>query len=201
MCLKLVVSTMKQRHPLNHRLHHLHDFSTDSPVRFMMYSEAAAAFISLHSDNTVCLYKDADHKHTLMIELPFLGLTATKIPGYLVGWGPGPVCTFLDGELRLVKAAADALDIHVCKPAEHSYDLVTAGVGNVCVWSVLLMKCKVKIQDGLQEHGAIAHLTLAPPRPDRPHRAFVASGMVVTVVDLDIGRVLEHKNKLSSRYV
>lgn len=166
----------------------------------MMYSEAAAAFISLHSDNSVCLYNHVDHKQTLMTELPFLGLTATKIPSYLVGWGPGPVCTFLDSELRLVKAAADALDIHVCKPAEHSYDLVTAGAGNVCVWSVLLMKCKVKIRDGLQMHDTIAHLTLAPPRPNKPHRAFVASGMVVTVVDLGLGRVLEHRNKLSSRY-
>ncbi|XP_037829256.1 WD repeat-containing protein 97 [Kryptolebias marmoratus] len=195
---KIVISRRKRWHPLGHYLHHLHYFSTDSPVRFMMYSEAAAAFISLHSDNTVCLYKGVDHKQTLMTELPFLGLTATKIPGCLVGWGPGPVCKLLDSELRLVKAAADALDIHVCKPAEHSWDLVTAGVGNVCVWSVVLMRCKVKIQDGLQKHGTITCLTLAPPRPDRPHRAFVASGMVVTVVDLDEGRILDHMIKVCS---
>uniref|UniRef100_A0A3Q3G078 Uncharacterized protein n=1 Tax=Kryptolebias marmoratus TaxID=37003 RepID=A0A3Q3G078_KRYMA len=139
-CLQIVISRRKRWHPLGHYLHHLHYFSTDSPVRFMMYSEAAAAFISLHSDNTVCLYKGVDHKQTLMTELPFLGLTATKIPGCLVGWGPGPVCKLLDSELRLVKAAADALDIHVCKPAEHSWDLVTAGVGNVYILLITFLK-------------------------------------------------------------
>lgn len=165
-----------------------------------MYSEAAAAFVSLHSDNTVRLHKADGHEQTAVARLPFLGLTNTKLSGCLVGWGPGPVFTLLDGELRPVDAAPDALDIRVCQAAEHNAELVTAGVGNVCVWSVMLMRCKVKIQEGLR-HSTFTQLALAPPRSDRPHRAFAACGPVVTVVDLDAGKVLEHKRDLCSRCV
>lgn len=162
-----------------------------------MYSEAAAAFISLHSDNTVSLYKADGHKQTSSAQLTFTGLTATKIPDRLVGWGPGPVFTLLDSELRPVDVALDGLDIRACQAAEHSSEVVTAGEGNVCVWSVMLMRCKVKIQDGLQ-HSTFTHIALAPPRCDRPHRAFAACGWVLTVVDLDVGKVLEHKRDLCS---
>uniref|UniRef100_A0A8C9YW75 WD repeat domain 41 n=1 Tax=Sander lucioperca TaxID=283035 RepID=A0A8C9YW75_SANLU len=186
------------QHVFTHGLHRLQHFSCDSPVRFMMYSEAAAAFISLHSDNTVCLYKADGNKQTSLAQLPFMGLTATKIPGSLVGWGPGPVFTLLDSELRSMDAAHDALDIRVCQAAEHSTELVTAGEGNVCVWSVMLMRCKVKIQEELQ-HSTFTQMALAPPRSDRPHRAFVVCGQVVTLVDLDAGKVLEHKRDLCSR--
>ncbi|XP_034717898.1 WD repeat-containing protein 97 isoform X3 [Etheostoma cragini] len=187
-----------KQHVFTHGLHHLQHFSCDSPVRFMMYSEAAAAFISLHSDNTVCLYMADGNKQTSLAQLPFMGLTATKIPGALVGWGPGPVFTLLDSELRSMDAAQDALDIRVCQAAEHSTELVTAGEGNVCVWSVRLMWCKVKIQEELQ-HSTFTQMALAPPRSGRPHRAFVACGQVVTLVDLDAGKVLEHKKDLCSR--
>ncbi|XP_047424770.1 WD repeat-containing protein 97 isoform X2 [Mugil cephalus] len=180
-----------------HGLSRLQHFSSDSPVRFIMYSEAAAALISLHADNTACLYRADGHKQTLLTCIPYMGLTATKMSGCVVGWGPGPVFTLLDSELCPLDVGRDALDIRVCQAAEHSTELVTAGVGNVCVWSVMLMRCKVKIQDGLQEC-VFTHMTLAPPRSDRPHRGFAVSGPVVTVVDLDGGRVLEHKKNLCS---
>uniref|UniRef100_A0A3P8TBA3 Uncharacterized protein n=1 Tax=Amphiprion percula TaxID=161767 RepID=A0A3P8TBA3_AMPPE len=117
-----------------HGLRRLQHFPCSSPVRFMMYSEASAAFISLHSDNTVCLYKTDSCKQNFSARLPFMGLTATKISGFLVGWGPGPVFTRLDSELRPLVAGDDALDIRVCQAAEHSTELVTAGVGNVFIF-------------------------------------------------------------------
>ncbi|KAG7224985.1 hypothetical protein INR49_014902 [Caranx melampygus] len=184
-----------QKHEFTHGLHCIQHFPCDSPVRFMMYSEAAATFISLHSDNTVCRYTADGHKQTLSVHLSFTGLTDTKISGCLVGWGPGPVFTLLDHELRPLDAATGALDICVCQPAEHSTELVTAGVGNVCVWSVRLMRCKVKIQEGM--HNSIfTHMALAPPGHGKPHRAFAVCGNVVTVVDLDAGKVLEHRQDL-----
>lgn len=163
----------------------------------MMYSEVASAFISLHLDNTVCFYKADGRKQTSSARLHFKGLTDTKLSGCQVGWGPGPVFTLLDSELNPLDAAEDALDIRVCQAAEHSTELVTAGVGNVCVWSVMLMRCKVKIQEGLQ-HSTITQMALAPPQSDRPHRAFLVCGCGVTVVDLDGGKVFEHKRDLCS---
>lgn len=195
-----VIQSEDSKREFTHGLHCTQHFCCDSPVRFMMYSEAAAAFISLHSDNTACLYTADGHKQTLSVHLTFTGLTDTKISGCLVGWGPGPVFTLLDRELRPFDAATDALDIRVCQAAEHSAELVTAGAGNVCVWSVRLMRCKVKIQDGM--HNSIfTHMALAPPRNGRPHRAFAACGTVVTVVDLDAGKVLEHRWDMCTRCV
>ncbi|XP_071341085.1 WD repeat-containing protein 97 isoform X3 [Trachinotus anak] len=193
-----VIHSESKKHVFTHSLYCVQHFSCDSPVRFMMYSEATAAFISLHSDNTVCLYNADGRKQTSSVDLLFMGLTTTKISGCVVGWGPGPIFTLLDRDLRPVDAAHDALDIRVCQPAEHSSELVTAGVGNVCVWSVRLMRCKVKIQEGLHS-STFSHMALAPPRSDRPHRAFVVCGQVLTVVDLDVGKVLEHKRDLCSR--
>ncbi|XP_026148405.1 WD repeat-containing protein 97 isoform X2 [Mastacembelus armatus] len=186
-----------KEHVFTHGLHCIQHFPCGSPVRFMVYSEAAAAFIGIHSDNTVFLYQADGHKQTSSVHFPFMGLTSTKISGCLVGWGPGPIFTLLDSELRPLDAAEDALDIRVCQPAEHSTDLVTAGLGNVCVWSVRLMRCKVKIQKGLQQ-STPTHMALACPRADRPHRAFVVCGRVVTVVDLDGGKVLDHRKDLCS---
>uniref|UniRef100_A0A8C4GS16 Uncharacterized protein n=1 Tax=Dicentrarchus labrax TaxID=13489 RepID=A0A8C4GS16_DICLA len=201
LCLTLQVKNSKSKqHVFAHGLHRVQHLPCDSPVRFMMYSEAAAAFISLHADNTVCLYKADGHKQTSIAHLPFMGLTATKISGHLVGWGPGPVFTLLNSELDPLDAAHDALDIRVCQAAEHSTELVTAGVGNVCVWSVMLMRCKVRIQEGLQQ-STFTQMALAPPRSDRPHRAFAACGQAVTVVDLNAGKVLQHKRDLCSRCV
>lgn len=185
---------------LTHGLHHLQHFACDSPVRFMMYFETAAMFISLHSDNTVSLYEADGHRKTSLTHLPFMGLTNTKISGCLVGWGPGPVFTLLDSELQPLDAAHDALDIQVCQAAEHSAELVTAGLGNVCMWLVRPMRCKVKIQEGLQ-HSTFTQMALAPSRSSRPHRAFVASGPVVSVVNLDDGKVLENKKDLCSGFV
>ncbi|XP_076577702.1 WD repeat-containing protein 97-like [Chaetodon auriga] len=192
-----VKNSKSKQHVFTHGLHPQQHFSCDSPVRFMMYSEAAAGFISLHSDNTACLYKADGHKQTSLAHLPFMGLTDTKICGCLVGWGPGPVFTLLNSELHPLDAADDALDIRVCQAAEHSTEVVTAGGGNVCVWSVMLMRCKVKIQEGLR-HSTFTQMALAPPQSGRSHRAFVVHGWVLTVVDLDCGKVLEHKRDLCS---
>ncbi|XP_068438481.1 WD repeat-containing protein 97 [Clinocottus analis] len=185
------------QHVLNHGLHRLQHFSCDSPVRCMMYSEDTAEFVSLHSDDSVGLYEADGHRRTPPARLPFMGLSATRIPGRLVGWGPGPVFTFLDGELWPLVAAPDALDVRACQAAEHSTELVTAGAGNVCLWSAMLMMCKVKIQKGMQR-STFTQMALAPPRSDRPHRAFVVCRRVVTVVDLDARKVVERKRDLCS---
>ncbi|KAK2859571.1 hypothetical protein Q5P01_004191 [Channa striata] len=192
-----VPHSKSQLHVLTHGLHHVQHVSCDSPVRFMTYLEAAGAFISLHTDNTACIYQADGLKQTSIARFPFMGLTPTKVAGCLVGWGPGPILILLDREFKPVDAAADALDIRVCQAAEHSTEVVTAGVGNVCVWSVRLMRCKVKIQEGL-EHATFTLMALAPPKSDRPHRAFLVSGKVLTVVDLDVGKVVDHKKHLCS---
>ncbi|KAM3593696.1 uncharacterized protein V6R79_019399 [Siganus canaliculatus] len=193
-----VKSSKREPHVYTHGLHHLHHVSCESPVRFMMYSEVTASFISLHLDNRVCLYKADDYKQTPSVLLPFMGLTDIKISGNLVGWGPGSVFALLDSELRLLGVTQDALDICVCQAAEHSSDVVTAGTGNVCVWSVLRMRCEVKIQEGLQQY-TFTQMALAPPQPGRPYRAFVSCENVVTVVNLDAGKVLEHRRNLCSQ--
>ncbi|XP_023181697.1 WD repeat-containing protein 97 isoform X2 [Xiphophorus maculatus] len=185
----------EDEHFLVHGFYHFKHFPCDSPVRFMIHSPAIHAFISLHADNKVSLFRPKCYRETIWRRMPFLGLTPTKVLGWIIGWGPGPIFTLLDNELRHLDTADNALDIRLCEAAEHSWELVTVGFGNVCVWSVLLMRCRVKIQEGLQQR-AFTHMALAPPQKKRPHRAFVACGMEVTVINLDDGVVLDHQEEL-----
>ncbi|KAM9712369.1 WD repeat-containing protein 97-like isoform 1-T4 [Menidia menidia] len=198
---KVVVSEGRQQLLTHHGLRHQQHVPCDSPVRFLMFWEAAGSFISLHSDQTVRLHKANGHRQTLSACLPFAGLTATEIPGCLVGWGPGPVFTLLDSQLRPLDTADSALDIQLCEAAEHSKELVSAGAGNVCVWSVMLMRRRVTVREGLRQYGAFSHMALAAPRPAKPQRGFFASGQNVVVVDLDGGRVLERKERLCPRNI
>ncbi|CAG5896062.1 unnamed protein product [Menidia menidia] len=201
LCLQVVVSEGRQQLLTHHGLRHQQHVPCDSPVRFLMFWEAAGSFISLHSDQTVRLHKANGHRQTLSACLPFAGLTATEIPGCLVGWGPGPVFTLLDSQLRPLDTADSALDIQLCEAAEHSKELVSAGAGNVCVWSVMLMRRRVTVREGLRQYGAFSHMALAAPRPAKPQRGFFASGQNVVVVDLDGGRVLERKERLCPRNI
>ncbi|XP_014854211.1 PREDICTED: WD repeat-containing protein KIAA1875-like [Poecilia mexicana] len=192
---KKVFAYEEDEHFLVHGFYHFKHFPCDSPVRFMLHSPANHAFISLHTNNRVSYFRPKCLKETIWRKLPFLGLTATKILGWMVGWGPGPIFTLLDNKLRHLDTADNALDIRLCEAAEHSWELVTVGFGNVCVWSVLLMRCRVKLQEGLQQR-AFTHMALAPPQKNRPHRAFVACGTDVTVINLDDGIVLDHQERL-----
>ncbi|XP_037311476.2 WD repeat-containing protein 97 isoform X1 [Pungitius pungitius] len=188
-----------QRRAFTHGLRRLRHFPCGSPVRSMTYSDAAAAFVVLHSDDTACFYTaDGLGRKASPARLPFAGLTATKVAGRLAAWGPGPVFTLLDGDLRPLHAAPDALDIRLCQAAEHCTELVTAGAGNVCVWSVMLARCMVKVRGKLLRRRTFTELALAPPRAGRPHAAFVACGADVTLVDLEAGKVSEHKRDLCS---
>uniref|UniRef100_A0A673AVL2 Uncharacterized protein n=1 Tax=Sphaeramia orbicularis TaxID=375764 RepID=A0A673AVL2_9TELE len=152
------VRSRKKKSSFTHGLHQLQHFSCDSPVRYLMYSEATAAFISLHSDNTCCFYKPDCDKYICLTHsapLTFKGLTATKISGYIMGWGPGAVLTLLDSELKTLEDVQDAPDVCVCQAAEHSTEVVTAGVGNVCVWSVMLMRYDIYSVHSLYLHSNI----------------------------------------------
>ncbi|XP_029935802.1 WD repeat-containing protein 97-like [Myripristis murdjan] len=186
-----------------HGVHFLRHFPCDSPVRYMMYSEDAAAVVSLHTNNTARLYQADGHQlrsQAWSVPCPFTGLTSTKLPGHLVAWGPGENLVLLDSEFHYLDVAHEPLDIRVCQAAEHSTEVVTAGAGNVCVWSVRHMRCKVKILEGLQQ-SVFTQMALAPPTSSKPHRAFAVCGRVVTVVDLSAGKVLEHKTDLCLRNI
>ncbi|XP_054893339.1 WD repeat-containing protein 97 [Poeciliopsis prolifica] len=186
----------EDEHFLVHGFYHFKHFSCESPVRFMLHSPANHAFISLHTDNKVTFYRPKCYREIIWKKMPFLGLTPTKLLGWIIGWGPGPIFTLLDNELRHLDTADNALDIRLCEAVEHSWEMVTAGIGNVCVWSVLLMRCRVMIQEGLQQR-AFTHMALAPPQKKRPHCAIVACGKDVTVIDLDNGIVLDHQEELA----
>ncbi|PWA18000.1 hypothetical protein CCH79_00004101 [Gambusia affinis] len=194
LCLQ-VFAFEEDEHYLVHGFYHFKHFPCESPVRFMLHLPAIRAFISLHEDNKVSLFRPKCYRETIWRKMPFLGLTPTKILGWIIGWGPGPIFTLLDNELRHLDTADNALDIRLCEAAEHSWELVTAGFGNVCVWSVMLMRCRVTIKEGLPL-SAFTHMALAPPQKKRPHLAFVACGMDVTVINLDDGMVQEHQQEL-----
>lgn len=189
---------------LTHGLQHLRHFRCDNPMRQITYGEGAAGFISLHSEGKVRLYHPDGRLRdspTASVSVPYMGLTSTQLPGCLVGWGPGATLTLLDSDLQPLADALDPLDVRVCQVTEQSLELVTAGAGNVCVWCLTHMVCRVRVTEGLGRHSLFTQLALAPPGPERHHRAFAVCGRVVAVVDLTAGCVLEHKRNLHLRYV
>ncbi|CAB1349463.1 unnamed protein product, partial [Coregonus sp. 'balchen'] len=187
---------------LTHGLQHLRNFPCNDPVRHMTYGKGAAGFISLHREGRVVMYHPDGRLRDpppSSVSVPYMGLTSTQLPGRLVGWGPGASLMLLDSELRPLAAALDPLDVQVCQVTEQSLELVTAGAGNVCVWCLTHMVCRVRVTEGLGRHSIFTQLALAPPGHERPHRAFVVYGRAVVVVDLTAGRVLEHKRNLHLR--
>ncbi|KAL1006792.1 hypothetical protein UPYG_G00077170 [Umbra pygmaea] len=185
---------------LTHGLQHLCHFPHDDPVSYMTYGKGASGFISLHQKGTVTFYHQDGRirdPSSTSISVPYVGLTSTNLPGRLVGWGPGPRLTLLDGELRPLAEALDPPDVRACQVTKQS--LVTAGAGNVCVWCLTHMVCLVRVTEGLGLQSIFTQLVLAPAGPKKPQRAFVVNQRAVVVVDLTAGRVLEHRQKLHLR--
>ncbi|KAJ8368870.1 hypothetical protein SKAU_G00088980 [Synaphobranchus kaupii] len=183
---------------LTHGLQHLQHLPSDDPVRHVTHSEGpAAAVLSLHGGGVVRTYRpDGQLCGTLQSPVEYTGLTGTKLLGRVAGWGPGSNLALLDGELRPVAHAPDPLDVRACQTAERSMELVTAGAGNVCVWCLYHLRCKVRVQEGLGPDDAFTLLALAPPTAGRHHRAFAVCGSAVALVDLTEGRLLEKRRSL-----
>uniref|UniRef100_A0A3P8ZJ67 WD repeat domain 97 n=1 Tax=Esox lucius TaxID=8010 RepID=A0A3P8ZJ67_ESOLU len=185
---------------LIHGLQHLCHFPSVDPVLHMTYGEGAAGFVSLHRNGVVTFYHpDGRLRDAPCTSVPYAGLTSTRLPGRLAGWGPGSRLTLLDGELRLLADALDPLDVRVCQVTERSLELVTAGMGNVCVWCLTPMVCQVRVTEGFGHDSIFTQLALAPGGPERPHRAFVFYRNAVVVVNLTAGHVLEHRRNLHPR--
>ncbi|KAJ8010226.1 hypothetical protein DPEC_G00072800 [Dallia pectoralis] len=182
---------------LIHGIQHLHHFPSDDPVLHMTYGEGAAGFASLHGNGTVTFYHpDGRLRDSSTASVPYAGITFTRLPRCLVGWGPRARLALLDGDLRPLADALDPLDVQACQVTEQSLELVTAGAGNVCVWCLTHMVCQVRVTEGLGHHSICTQLALAPGGPERPHRAFVVYRNDVVVVNLTAGHVLEHRRNV-----
>ncbi|XP_064190218.1 WD repeat-containing protein 97-like [Anguilla rostrata] len=190
---------------LTHGLQHLQHFpSGDAPVRHMTHGEGpAAAVLSLHGGGVARAYRPEDGRLRAALRPPvdFAGLTGTGLAGRVAGWGPGARLALLDGELRPLARAADPPDVRACRASERTLELVTAGEGNVCVWCLHHLLCKVRVLEGLGPRDVFTLLALAPPAAGRHHRAYAACGTAVALVDLTEGRLLERRRSLHLREI
>ncbi|XP_048040765.1 WD repeat-containing protein 97 isoform X2 [Megalobrama amblycephala] len=199
------VDKMNHGNVLTHGLRHVLHLSCKDPVCHMTCGEGAAGFASLHCSSHVRFYypdghlKDLSFRQSLTIH--YAGLTSTHLPGRLVGWGPGAILTVLDAELNPLVHAVEPMDVRVCKILEHSNELVTAGMGNVCVWCLTHLICRKRVVEGLGKHIVFTHLALVPSRTEQGLRALAAYGQAVVVVDLTKGCIVDHKKNLHSREI
>ncbi|KAG7330608.1 hypothetical protein KOW79_006830 [Hemibagrus wyckioides] len=188
---------------LAHGLQHVSHVPCEEEVTLMSCGVAEDGFLSLHRGGRVRFYT-ADgflREPPACSTVPYQGVAFTQISGRLVGWGPGKTLTLLDMELRPLAQGHEALDIRVCQMLEGSRELVTAGAGNVCVWSVCHLVCRVRVMDGFEGKCVFTHLALVPAAAQKASRALAVCGRSVTVVDLGEGRVLEHKTNLHQREI
>ncbi|XDV18079.1 hypothetical protein PO909_023850 [Leuciscus waleckii] len=199
------VDKMNHGNVLTHGLRHILHLSCKDPVCHMTCGQGAAGFTSLHSSGNVQFYYPDGHlrdpsfrrSHTIH----YAGLTSTHLPGRLVGWGPGAILTILDAELNPLVHAVEPMDVRVCKILEHSNELVTAGMGNVCVWCLTQLKCRKRVVEGLGRHVVFTHLALVPSRTQQGCRALAAYGRAVVMLDLTKGCIMEHKKNLHLREI
>ncbi len=84
---------------------------------------------------------------------------------------------------------------------ENSDELVTAGMGNVCVWCLTHLVCRKRVVEGLGRKVVFTHLALMSSRTEQGVRALAAYGRAVVVVDLTEGSIMEHKKNLHLRFV
>ncbi|XP_067306393.1 WD repeat-containing protein 97 [Pseudorasbora parva] len=188
---------------LRHGLRHVLHLSCKDPVCHMTCGEGAAGFASLHSSGHVHFYYPNGHFRDPSFCLPLIhyaGLTSTHLPGRLIGWGPGAILTILDAELNPLVHAVEPMDVRVCKILEHSNELVTAGMGNVCVWCLTHLICRRRVVEGLGRL-VFTHLALVPSRTQHGLRGLAAYGQSVAVLDLTKGCIMEHKKNLHLREI
>ncbi|XP_053485833.1 WD repeat-containing protein 97 isoform X2 [Ictalurus furcatus] len=190
---------------LTHGLQHVSHFPCEEEVTLMSCGVGEDGFLSLHRSGRVRFYTADGYlrEPPARSTVPYEGVAFTQIPGRLVGWGPGEKLTLLDTKFTPVVHAQETLDIRVCQMLEGSRELVTAGAGNVCVWSVghMVMVCHVQVVDGFERECVFTQLALVPATAQKAPRALAVCGRSVTVVDLREGCVLEHKTNLHRREI
>nr|XP_055062862.1 WD repeat-containing protein 97 isoform X2 [Misgurnus anguillicaudatus] len=188
---------------LTHGLLHVLHLSLKDDVCHMTCAEGAAGFASLHSSSHVQFYYPDGRLRGPFCSpsLIFTGLTFTHIPGRLVGWGPGPILTLLDAELKPIAHAAEPLDVRVCKVLEQSNELISGGIGNICVWCLTCMVSRKRMVEGLGTHIVVTQLALVPSRAQWGPRILAACGGAVVVVDLAEECVVEHQKGLHLREI
>ncbi|XP_046707334.1 WD repeat-containing protein 97-like [Silurus meridionalis] len=198
-----MVHTSVGPHVLSHGLQHVSHFPCEDEVTLMSCGVAEDGFLSLHRSGRVRFYtsdgslKAPPTRNTV----PYKGVAFTHVPGRLVGWGGGEKLTLLDTNLTPLTYAQDELDIRVCQMLKGSRELVTAGAGNVCVWSLGHMVCRVRVVDGFEDECVFTQLALVPGAAQKAPRALAVCGRSVSVVDLKQGSVLEHRTNLHRREI
>ncbi|GAA6074348.1 WD repeat-containing protein 97, partial [Tachysurus ichikawai] len=190
-------------HILTHGLQHVSHIHCEEEVTFMSCGVEEDGFLSVHRGGRVRFYTADGYLREPFTRstVPYEGVFFTQIVGRLVGWGPGETLTLLDMDLTPLSHARETLDIRVCQMLEGSRELVTAGAGNVCVWSLSHMVCRVRVVDGFERNCVFTQLALVPAAAQKAPLALAVCGRSVTVVDLREGCVLEHKTKLHQREI
>ncbi|KAG9274716.1 WD repeat-containing protein 97 [Astyanax mexicanus] len=189
---------------LTHGLKYVHRVPCEDTVQYMSCSARAEGFLSLHRSGRVTFYEPDGHLRdtpTPPITVPYEGLAHTQRPDRLVGWGPGATLILLDSQLTPLTCAQDPLDVRACQVLEGSLELVTVGAGNVCVWCLDHMVCRVQVLEGLGLDAVFTQLAVAPAVGSKGPRALALCDRVVTVVDLTEGRVLQRTTNLHLRRI
>lgn len=93
----------------------------------------------------------------------------------------------------------DIFSICLCQVREQSNELVSGGMGNICVWGLTHLVCHKRVMEGLGTHIVITQLALVPNRAQCGPTVLAAYGGAVVVVDLIEGRVVDHIKNLHLR--
>ncbi|ETE59510.1 WD repeat-containing protein, partial [Ophiophagus hannah] len=201
---KMKSEEMKTLH-LSHGLQHQCRIVLASPVCHVTYDLQRRAFVVLDEANTLhLLTEDGCCQGRVKGQAPMTGILYASHVNQFVAWDTGGL-QVLDSHFQLLSQMPSALPIHCGIYSKRLNRIVTAGDGNLTLWSFRYgsrsLQCRASVSTGLGPTDLFAHLALDTGSTSEPHCCFASCATGVATFDISRGNLLAFRTKLHSREI
>ncbi|XP_026549433.1 WD repeat-containing protein 97-like, partial [Notechis scutatus] len=201
---KMKSEEMKTLH-LSHGLQHQCRIVLPSPVCHVTYDLQRRAFVVLDAADTLhLLTEDGCCQGSVKGPAPMKGILYASHVNQFVAWDTGAL-QVLDSHFQPLSQMPSALPIRCGIYSKHLNRIVTAGDGNLTLWSFRYgsrsLQCRASVSTGLGPTDLFAHLALDTGSTSEPHCCFASCATGVATFDISRGNLLAFRTKLHSREI
>ncbi|XP_039220561.1 WD repeat-containing protein 97 isoform X2 [Crotalus tigris] len=190
---------------LSHGLQHKCRIVLASPVRHVTHDLQRRAFIALDAANTLhLLTEDGCCRGSMEGPVPMMGILYASHVNQFVAWDTRGLHV-LDSHFQLLSQVPSALPIRCGIYSKQLNRIVTAGDGNLTIWSFRYgfrsLQCRASVSIGLGPSDLFLHLVLDTDSTSEPQRCFASCATGVATFDISRGNLLAFRTKLHSREI
>ncbi|XP_070796275.1 WD repeat-containing protein 97 [Pituophis catenifer annectens] len=201
---KMKNEEMKTLH-LSHGLQHQCRIVLPSPVRHVTYDLQRRAFVVLDAANTLhLLTEDGCCRDRVKGLATMTGILYASHVNQFVAWFTGGL-QVLDSHFQLLSQVPSALPIRCGIYSKQLNRIVTAGDGNLTLWSFRYgsrsLQCRASVSASLGPTDLFVRLALDTGSTSEPHRCFASCATGVATFDISRGNLLAFRTKLHSREI